>query len=113
VPPRIFGRRGILAAHGKPSRPAAALTSADVKRLLAACGTNTAGGRDRTLRRSELVAIDREHLRFTTEGMAVFIPRSRHDQEAESATLGIPRGLNPFSCPVRAMEECRKRTRIE
>ncbi|MBO1077789.1 tyrosine-type recombinase/integrase [Roseomonas haemaphysalidis] len=114
--------RGILAAHGKPARPAAALTSVEVKRLLAACGTDTAGGRDRALlllgfagalRRSELVAIDREHLRFTSEGMTVFIPRSKRDQEGEGATLGIPRGLNPLSCPVRAMEEWLKRTRIE
>ena len=61
--------RGILAAHGQPSRPAAALTSAEVKRLLAGCGTDLAGMRDKALllvgfagalRRSELVAIDRE-----------------------------------------------------
>jgi site-specific recombinase XerD len=114
--------RGILATHGKTSRPAAALTSAEVKRLLAACGTDTAGLRDRALlllgfagalRRSELVAIDREHLRFTSEGMTVFIPRSKRDQEGEGATIGIPRGLNPLSCPVRAMEEWLRRTRIE
>jgi len=114
--------RGILASHGKPARPAAALTSVEVKRLLAACGTDVAGQRDRALlllgfagalRRSELVAIDREHLRFTGEGMTVFIPRSKRDQEAEGATVGIPRGLNPLSCPVRAMEAWLKRTRIE
>ncbi|WP_424140165.1 tyrosine-type recombinase/integrase [Roseomonas chloroacetimidivorans] len=114
--------RGILATHGKTARPAAALTSAEVKRLLAACGTDTAGLRDRALlllgfagalRRSELVAIDREHLRFTSEGMTLFIPRSKRDQEGEGATIGIPRGLNPLSCPVRAMEEWLRRTRIE
>nr|WP_245215007.1 tyrosine-type recombinase/integrase [Pararoseomonas indoligenes] len=114
--------RGILASHGKPARPAAALTSTEVKRLLAVCGTDTAGYRDRALlllgfagalRRSEIVAIDREHLRFTGEGMTVFIPRSKRDQEAEGATIGIPRGLNPLSCPVRAMEEWLRRTRIE
>ncbi|MFT8247123.1 tyrosine-type recombinase/integrase [Roseomonas sp. BN140053] len=114
--------RGILASHGKPARPAAALTSVEVKRLLAACDSDVAGHRDRALlllgfagalRRSELVAIDREHLRFTAEGMTVFIPRSKRDQEAEGATVGIPRGLNPLSCPVRAMEAWLKRTRIE
>ncbi|WP_458098103.1 tyrosine-type recombinase/integrase [Roseomonas sp. WA12] len=114
--------RGILATHGKASRPAAALTSVEVKRLLAACGTDTAGTRDRALlllgfagalRRSELVAIDREHLRFTTEGMTVFIPRSKRDREGEGATIGIPRGLNPLSCPVRAMEEWLRQTRTE
>jgi integrase len=114
--------RGILATHGKPTRPAAALTSAEVKRLLGACGTDLPGLRDQALlllgfagalRRSELVGIDREHLRFTAEGMTVLIPRSKRDQEGEGATIGIPRGLNPLSCPVRAMEAWLRRTRIE
>jgi site-specific recombinase XerD len=105
--------RGILATHGKPARPAAALTSAEVKRPLGACGTDLPELRDQALlligfagvlRRSELVAIDREHLRFTAEGMTVLIPRSKRDQEGEGATIGIPRGLNPLSCPVRAVE---------
>jgi integrase len=114
--------RGILASHGKPSRPAAALTSVEVKRLLASCGTDLAGLRDKAvflvgfagaLRRSELVAIDREHLRFTNEGMTIRIPRSKRDQEGEGADLGIPRGLNPLSCPVRAVETWLRRARIE
>jgi len=54
-------------------RPAAALTSAEIKRLLATCAGDLAGVRDRAvflvgfagaLRRSELVAIDYHHLRF-------------------------------------------------
>jgi site-specific recombinase XerD len=121
--PAISATMGsILATHSKASRPAAALTSVQVKRLLASCGTDIAGLRDQALlllgfagalRRSELVAIDREHLRFTSEGMTVFIPRSKRDQEGEGATIGIPRGLKPLSCPVRAMEEWLRRTRIE
>ncbi|MFC4168805.1 site-specific integrase [Teichococcus aestuarii] len=114
--------RGIFATHSKPVRPAAALTSVEVKQLLNVCGTDLAGLRDRAifllgfagaLRRSELVAIDREHLRFTTDGMTLRIPRSKRDQEGEGADLGIPRGLNPLSCPVRAMEQWLGRSRIE
>lgn len=114
--------RGILATHGKPVRPAAALTSVEVKQLLSSCGTDLAGLRDKALllvgfagalRRSELVAIDREHLRFTADGMTLHIPRSKRDQEGKGAELGIPRGLNPLSCPVRAVERWLERTRIE
>ncbi|WP_245215075.1 hypothetical protein [Roseomonas indoligenes] len=36
--------------------------------------------------------------------MTLFIPRSRRDREAEGATIGIPRGLNPLLCPIRATE---------
>ncbi|MBR0664361.1 site-specific integrase [Roseomonas hellenica] len=114
--------RGILKSQGKPARPAAALASPEVKALLNACGSDLRGLRDRALllagfagalRRSELVAINREHLRFTTEGMTVRIPRAKADQEGEGATIGIPRGLNPITCPVRAMEQWLRRARIE
>jgi integrase len=114
--------RGILATHGKTARPAAALTSAEVKKLLDACGGDLRGLRDRALflaglagalRRSELVALDREDLRFTGEGLTIRIARSKGDQEREGATIGIPRGLNPLTCPVRAMERWLRRARIE
>ena len=113
---------GILASHGKPARPAAALTSAEVRRLLANCGSDVAGLRDRALllvgfagglRRSELVAIDREHLRFVADGMTVLRPSAGRDQEGEGATIGIPRGSDPLSCPVRAVEAWLGRSRIE
>ncbi|UFN51613.1 site-specific integrase (plasmid) [Roseomonas sp. OT10] len=113
--------RGILRQQQRPARPAAALTSAEVKRLLDACGGDLAGTRDRALfllgfagalRRSELVAVDREHLRFTPEGLVLTIPHSKRDQEGQGASLGIPRGLNPLTCPVRAMEEWLRRSRI-
>lgn len=113
--------RGILATHGKPTRPAAALTSVEVKLLLRSCGTDLAGLRDRAvfligfagaLRRSELVAIDHEHLRFTSDGLVLQIPRAKRDQEREGASLGIPRGNNPLSCPVRAVEDWLRRSRI-
>lgn len=68
------------------------IASAEVKRLLNACGTDLAGLRDRALfltdfagalQHCELVAIDREHLRFIAEGTTMFIPRSKRDQERE------------------------------
>jgi integrase len=65
------------------------------------------------LRRSELVALDREHLRFTPDGMTLRIARSKRDQEGKEADLGLPRGLNPLSCPVRAMEAWLRRARID
>ena len=67
-------------------RPAAALTSVEVKQLLATCPDDLAGLRDRALflvgfagafRRSELVAIDVEHLRFDAAGVTIRIPRSK------------------------------------
>ena len=115
-------RQGIVAARGKSVRPAAVLTSAEVKRLLEACGSDLVGLRDRALllvgfvgalRRSELVAVDREHLRFTPEGMSLLIAGLARNGEGEGDTLRTPRGQDPLFCPVRAVEEWLRRTRIE
>jgi site-specific recombinase XerD len=93
--------RGIGRDHGAPQRRAAALATPEVRRLVAACGDDTAGLRDRALlllgyagalRRSEIVGIDREHLAFDTEGLRLTLPRSKGDQAAQGTALGIPRG---------------------
>ena len=55
------------------------------------------------LRRSELVAIEADHVQFTAEGMRLRLPRSKADQEGRGATLGIHYGQAPLTCPVRAM----------
>ena len=105
---------GIFRRHGTPARRAAALGTDELKRLIAACGNDLTGRRDRALlllgfagalRRSELVAIEREHLTFAADGLRLLIPRSKGDQEGEGAEIGVPRGLKPDTCPVRAVEE--------
>ena len=105
--------RGILRQHGRPTRKAAALATADIHKLVATCDPGLTGQRDRAmillgfagaLRRSELVGIKREHLTFTTDGLRLHLPRSKSDQTGEGAEIGIPRGTNKDTCPVRAME---------
>jgi integrase len=110
--------RGILRQHGAPARQAAALTTAEIRRLLAACtGPNGGGGltgiRDRALflvgyagalRRSELVGIDREHIAFSGDGLRLLIPRAKADPEGQGTTIGVPRGERRDSCPVRALQ---------
>jgi site-specific recombinase XerD len=58
--------RGIARTHGEPPRRSAALATEDIKRLVATCGADLAGDRDRALlllgfagalRRSELVGV--------------------------------------------------------
>ena len=105
--------RGILRRHGAPARQAAALTTAEIRRLVAGCDRGLAGTRDRALlllgyagalRRAELVAIEREHVSFTPEGLRLQIPRSKTDTTGQGAELGIPRGSKAETCPVRALE---------
>ena len=106
--------RGIHREHGRPARRSAALATPEIKRLVAACRTRSlADLRDRALlllgyagalRRAELVAIEREHVSFTPEGLRLQIPRSKTDTTGQGAELGIPRGSKPETCPVRALE---------
>ena len=104
---------GIARQHGTPQRRAAAIGTAEIRRLVATCTDGLCGQRDRALlllgfaaalRRSELVAVQREHLTFTPEGLRLLIPRAKSDQQGRGAELGLPRGKKPETCPVRAME---------
>lgn len=106
--------RGIAREHAAPQRQAAALTTAEVRRLVATCDPGLTGQRDRALlllgyagalRRSELVGVDVEHLRFHADALEVLIPKSKTDVEGEGARISIGRGKQPETCPVRALEE--------
>ena len=112
---------GIRRAHPRPVRPAAALTSVEIKKLIATCPGDLAGLRDRALllvgfagafRRSELVAIDHAHLRFDANGVTIRIPRSKRDQEGKGADVTLPRMRGADTCPVRALETWLSRARI-
>lgn len=105
--------RGILRRHGAPPRLSAAITTEEIKRLIAPCDATATGLRDRALlllgyagalRRSELAAIHREHLTFAPRGLRLMLPRSKADQEGRGVEIGIPRGQHVDTCPVRAVE---------
>ena len=104
--------RGIGRTHGEPGRRSAALTTAEIKRLVEVCGDDLTGLRDRALfllgfagalRRSELVGIDVEHVRSASGGIRILIPRSKSDAAGEGAEVGIMRGGRPETCPVGAL----------
>ena len=105
--------RGIGRKHGSPSRRAAAITTAEVRKLCRACGPDLAGARDRAmfllgfagaLRRSELVGLDVEHVTWTGDGMKLLIERSKTDTQGEGAEIAIPHGQADDTCPVTALK---------
>ncbi len=55
-------------------------------------------------RRSELVAISHEDIDFVTEGVKIFIKRSKTDQSGEGMTKGIPYFTNSNYCPVMSLK---------
>jgi integrase len=91
-----------------------------VKAMVRACSDTISGKRDRTLlllgfagafRRSELVALDVEHLEETAEGLRVRIAGSKTDQEGKGETIAIARGAE--ACPVRALRDWLEAAGIE
>lgn len=103
-------RRKLGTARGKKTPTLAT----DIKAMVALLPDSTMGIRDRALilvgfagafRRSELAGIGVEHVEETAEGMRILLPRSKTDQEGEGRYVGIRRGRNPATCPVRALCE--------
>jgi integrase len=97
-----------------PTKEKAALSLEDLEHMLEAIPPSThANRRDRALlltgiagafRRSELVALDVEDVRFVAEGMLISIRRSKTDQEGQGATLAIAYGDRPDFCAVRSLK---------
>ena len=80
--------------------------------MVAALPSDPRGLRDRALllvgfagalRRSELVGIRLEHLRFSKRGVVVTIPFSKTNQVGEHEVVALANGDDPATCPVRAL----------
>lgn len=59
-------------------------------------------------RRSELCALDLADLREVSEGLEVTIRTSKTDQEGAGATVAVPYGSFPETCPVRTVRAWRE-----
>ena len=113
--------RGIGRKHGVPPRRSAALTIADMRKLVRACGTTLAGVRDRALflvgfagalRRSELVGLNVQDITWTEDGLVLLITRSKTDAEGAGARIGISRGKVIETCPVSALHDWLTRAEV-
>ena len=105
--------RGVRRTYGRPQRRAAALTTEDVLLITSLLGNALVDLRDRALmlvgfagalRRSELVAIHYDSLRWTVHGLVITIPRSKSDQEGRGREVVVPYGRTS-TCPVKALRD--------
>lgn len=105
---------GIQRVHGKPKDKARAITPDELAKIAAMLnGTdNMTACRDNALlqigffgalRRSELIAIEYEHLRWDKAGVEILLPHSKTDQLHEGQYCAIPYG-NHSLCPVTALK---------
>jgi len=114
--------KGIKNTHGKPQVAKAPILVEDLRAMVQNLEDNLQGKRDRALllfgftgafRRSELVSLKVEDLRFTREGIEILLRRSKTDQEGKGTILPIPFGSNPDTCPVRAIQAWLEESRIQ
>lgn len=104
--------KGIRRTLGTAPRRVAPVVASDLRAMVRALPAGPLGLRDRALlvvgfagafRRSELVALNVADLAFTAEGVVVTVRRSKTDQEGAGATVGLPFGSDPATCPVRTL----------
>jgi integrase len=103
---------GIIRSKGIAPRRVAAVRTSILRQLVEPLQPDRlADVRDRALlvcgmagafRRSELCAVDVEHVSEDDEGLRVWVPRSKRDQQGKGALLGLPYGSRPGTCPVRS-----------
>jgi site-specific recombinase XerD len=114
--------KGIRREKGISQKQAKPLVLKDLKKVLDNIRPTFMGRRDEcllwlgwsaALRRSEIVAIDREHIEFCEEGLILTIPRSKTDQEGFGEKIGIPYGQCDKFCPVHAVKRWFDLSKIE
>jgi len=106
--------RGIAIAHGKPAEKAPVISVEQLTTLSTRLieDASIQAIRDNALlllgffgafRRSELAAIQWQHITFVPEGAEILIQRSKTDQEGIGNVCAIPYGQAPL-CPVIALQ---------
>ena len=112
---------GIRRVKGTATQGKEPLSPELLRSLLAQAAPGLRGVRDRALllvgfagalRRTELVGLRYEEVRFCEEGLVVTIPHSKTDQAGEGQTVGIPYGSQLETCAVRALRTWLERSGV-
>ncbi len=105
--------KGIRRSLGVAQQQKDALSVEQVRRMVAAAPDSLLGLRDRALvllgfasamRRSEIVGLAVEDLRFEREGVVLTLRRSKTNQEGAHETVAVLYGSDPQTCPVRTLQ---------
>jgi integrase len=104
---------GIRRSIGTAPQQKAAILLDELEHMVGELPRDLRGIRDKAIlllgyagafRRSEIVALDVENIRFTSREMIVTLPHSKTDQESQGAKKRIPMlQEHPADCPVRAV----------
>lgn len=104
-------RKGVARAVGKKQKQAPAFSVAHLKKCIAELDlTRLEGvrapsfylGFTGAFRRSELVALDLEHIELTDAALILSLPKSKTNQTGELEQKDVFYASNPLLCPIRA-----------
>ncbi|PZP55943.1 MAG: integrase [Micavibrio aeruginosavorus] len=104
--------KGVRRVHNKPQRQVQPILKEDVIMIVPSLPQTNQGKRNAALimlafcgafRRSELISLKCENLKFTPEGMVIRLNKSKTDQLGEGREVAIPLG-NRRVCPVHAIK---------
>lgn len=91
-----------------------ALLTDDVRKIVACCPDTLAGKRDKALylisfagmlRREDSAVLQVEGLQFTPEGLVMTFDHGKTDQESRGREIAIVPGVDPATCPLRALRD--------
>lgn len=91
-----------------------ALLTEDVRKIVACCPDSLAGQRDKALylvsfagmlRREDSAGLVVEGLHFTSEGLVMTLDHGKTDQESRGREIAIVPGVDPTTCPLRALRD--------
>lgn len=104
--------KGIRRTIGSAQRRVAPVLVEDLRAVIGRLPQTLRGARDRALltlgfagafRPTELCELEVSDVAFVEDGLTVTIRRSKTDADGIGATVGIPFGAQPSTCPVRSV----------
>lgn len=114
--------KGLRRSKGTSQTQKSPVLVEQLKQILFQLPKNTKGLRDRSLllvglcaglRRSELVSLDVEDVRFVREGMIITLRKSKTDQEQQGRDIGLPYSRNKYLCPIHSLKDWLKLSNIK
>lgn len=105
--------KGILRVKGRKSEGKSPLMIDHIRKIVRMFDSSLCGTRNKALllvgfmgglRRSELANLNVEHLHWQDEGVVLYIPFSKTDQEGSGKEIPLPEAENKDFCPVRALK---------
>lgn len=114
--------KGLRRAKGTSQTQKSPVLVEQLKEILFQLSKNAKGLRDRALlliglcaglRRSELVSLNVEDIKFVREGMILTLRKSKTDQEQQGRDIGLPFSRNKYLCPIHSLKDWLKHSSIK